>query len=160
MGLDYDLNLATNLDEKQVLEMLVGRIPGMQWGDDGSFLVDPIATVTPTVLRASTRRLYEDAFHFVPTLGVGFRFVSYADDDADSDSDYDRFRQLMLQATILLLEHAPDAVLLFNGETIVLSWFGGKLVLNSDYHIFEDDDWLRNRLSLPFERRPLPSPWK
>jgi len=160
MGLDYDLNLATSMDEKQVLETLVGRIPGLEWGNDKSFLVDPIATITPMVLHASSRRLYEDAFHFVPTLGVEFRFMSYADSDADHDADYDRFRQNMLQATLLLLEHARDAVLLFNGETIVLQRFGGKLVFNSDYHIFEGDDWLRGRLSFPFERRPLPSPWK
>ncbi|WP_309897609.1 SitI3 family protein [Archangium sp.] len=108
------------------------------------------------VVYASSRRLYEDAFHFVPTLGVEFRFMSYA----DSDADYERFRQNMLQATLLLLEHAQDAVLLFNGETIVLQRFGGKLVFNSDYHIFEGDDWLRSRLSLPFDRRPLPSPWR
>jgi hypothetical protein len=160
MGLDYDLNLATSIDDKQVLGMLVSRIPGLEWGDDKSFLVDPIATITPTVSLASTRRLYEETFHFVPTLGVGFRFVSYADCDADYDADYERFRQILLQATMFLLEHSQDAVLLFNGETIVLQRFGGKLVFNADYHIFEDDDWLMSRLSLPFERRPLPSPWK
>jgi hypothetical protein len=64
----------------------------------------------------------------------------------------------MLQATIILLEHAQDAVLLFNGETIVLQRFGGKLVFNSDYHIFDDDNWLKSRLTTPFERRSLPSP--
>ncbi|HLM42668.1 MAG TPA: SitI3 family protein, partial [Myxococcaceae bacterium] len=63
----------------------------------------------------------------------------------------------MLQAT-LLLEHAQDAVLLFNGEIIVLQRFGGKLVFNSEYHLWNDDDWLKSRLPLPFERRPLPSP--
>lgn len=150
MALEYDLNLTTRLDEKQALEMLAGRIPGLNWGDDYSFLVDSTATITALVASASTRRLFEDTFHFVPTLGIGFRFVS--------NTDYDRFRLLMLQATTLLLEHARDAVLLFNYETIVLQRFGGKLVLNSDYHIFEDDGGLKSMLTHPYERRPLPSP--
>jgi hypothetical protein len=150
MALEYDINLVTSIGNKQALEMLASQIPGLVWGDDHSFLFEPTATITASVTRASTRSLFEDTFHFVPTLRVGFRYVW--------DSDYDRFKEIMLQATLLLLQHAQDAVLLFNGETIVLQRFGGKLVFNSNYHIFEDDDWLRSRLSLPFERRPLTSP--
>ncbi|WP_309896389.1 SitI3 family protein [Archangium sp.] len=150
MALEYDINLVTDIDNKQALELLVSQIPGLVWGDDHSFLYGPTETVTASVTRASTRSLFEDTFRFVPTLRVGFRYVW--------NTDYDRFREIMLQATILLLERSQDAVLLFNGEIIVLQRFGGKLVLNSDYHIWEDDDWLKSRLPLPFERRPLPSP--
>ncbi|WP_309892178.1 SitI3 family protein [Archangium sp.] len=150
MALEYDLEMVANINKIQALETLAKRITELQWSDDHSFLVDPTATITARASSASTQSLYKDTFHFVPTLGVGFRFVRH--------TDYDRFRQIMLQATILLLEHAQDAVLLFNGEIIVLQWFSGKLVFNSEYHIWDDDDWLRSRLALPFERRPLPSP--
>lgn len=150
MALEYDLKLAASIDEKQALELLASRIDGLAWGDDHSFLFDPTATITARMSRAYTQSLFAETFRFMPTLGVGFRYVW--------ESDYDRFRQLMLQATTLLLEHAQDAVLLFNGETIVLQRFGGKLVFNSDYHIFDDDNWLKSRLTTPFERHSLPSP--
>jgi hypothetical protein len=63
----------------------------------------------------------------------------------------------MLQATMLLLEHAQDAVLLFNGEIIVLQRLGGHLTFNSDHPMWEEE-WLRSWLPLPHERHPLPSP--
>ncbi len=150
MALEYDLKVVTNIDNRQALEILVSQIPGLCWDDDHSFLFGPTETVTASVTRASTRSLFEDTFHFVPTLNVTFRYVS--------NTDYDRFKEIMLQAAVLLLEHSQDAVLLFNAEIIVLQRFGGKLVFNSEYHIWDDDDWLRSRLPLAYERRPLPSP--
>jgi hypothetical protein len=63
----------------------------------------------------------------------------------------------MFEATMLLLEHARDAVLLFNYEIIVFQRLGGQLTINSDYPMW-DEDWLRSNLALPFECRPLPSP--
>jgi hypothetical protein len=84
-------------------------------------------------------------------LAVSFRY-------SKEPEHYDDFRQIMLDATLLLLEHAQDAVLLFNGETIVMQRLNGKLAFNSDYHIW--DDWLESgsKVTIPFERRPLPSP--
>lgn len=150
MALEYDLYLATSMQTKQAFELLANQVAGLTRSDDGFWLVDETATITVAETLSTRRSTFEEAFQFVPAIRVGFRYVW--------ESDYDRFRQLMLQATIILLEHAQDAVLLFNGETIVLQRFGGKLVFNSDYHIFDDDDWLKSRLPLPFERRPLPSP--
>ena len=149
MALEYDLHLTTSMKPRQALELLAGQIAGLDWGDDHSFLFDPTVTMTATTSRTYTQSLFADTFRFAPTLGIGFRYVW--------ESDYDRFRQLMLQATMLLLEHARDAVLLFNGEIIVLQRLGGQLAFNSDYHMW-DDEWLKSRLILPYERRPLPSP--
>ena len=90
-----------------------------------------------------------EGFGFTPTLLVGFRF--------HTNTDFAAFSEIMFQATMLLLEHAKDAVLLFNYEIIVLQRLSGKLVFNADYQMW-DDDWLKGRLPLAFERRPLPSP--
>jgi hypothetical protein len=149
MALDYHLHLATSTSSKQALERLASHVDGLTWSEDNACLFDETVTITPTETRALTRSIIEEAFHFVPTLRVGFRFVN--------NTDHDRAGQIMLQATMLLLEHAQDAVLLFNGEIIVLHRLGGKLVFNSEHEIW-DDDWLKSRLTLPFERRPLPSP--
>ncbi len=149
MALEYDLHLTTSTKSKQALEMIAGGVTGLSWSEDDSFLFDVTVTITATNSRALTQSVIEEAFHFVPTLRVGFRFVN--------NTDHGRARRLMLQATMLLLEHAQDAVLLFNGEIIVLQRLGGQLVVNSEYEIW-DDDWLKSKLTIPFEQRPLPSP--
>ncbi|HYO57733.1 SitI3 family protein, partial [Archangium sp.] len=103
-------------------------------------------------LRPAECRIQEtikDGFRFIPTLLVGFRFKNNTDHEISS--------QIMFQTTMLLLEQAQDAVLLFNYEIIVLQRIGGRLTVNSDYHMW-DEDWLKSRLTLPFECRPLPSP--
>jgi len=122
----------------------------LAWGEERFVLHDPTLTICATQSRSMTRKVIERGFRFIPDLSIEFRFVS--------NSDYDGFKKTMLLATLHLLEHAQDAVLVFNGEIIVLQRLGGKLVLNSEYHIWDADDGLRSRLTLPFERRPLPSP--
>jgi hypothetical protein len=148
MALEYDLHQATRIKPRQALEMVFGQMTGLVWSGDGSFLVDETVTITATESRALTRSLMEEAFHFIPTLRVGFRFVNNADQD--------RVSRIMFEATTLLLEQAQDAVLLFNGEIIILQRLGGQLTFNSDHSIW-DEDWLRSRLIPPFEWRPLSS---
>ncbi|WP_309894410.1 SitI3 family protein [Archangium sp.] len=149
MALEYALYLKTHLEPERALSILANRVAGVSWSDDGSFLIDTTVTMTVTEPLARTRSLLEEVFHFIPTLRLGFRFVN--------NTDHDRARHLMLQATLLMLEHAQDALLLFNGEIIVLQRFGGELVFNSEHETW-DDRWLRSRLAHPFEWRPLPSP--
>ncbi|WP_309896916.1 SitI3 family protein [Archangium sp.] len=150
MALEYTLESSTKMTPTQAMDLLASSLHELAWGEERFVLYDPTVTICATQSLSMTRKVIERGFRFVPDLSVEFRFVS--------NSDYECFRETMLLATMLLLEHVQDSVLLFNGEIIVLQRFGGKLVLNSEYHIFEDDDWLRSRLSLPFERRPLPSP--
>jgi hypothetical protein len=149
MALSHYLQLSTHTKPAQALEKLASQIPELTWSEDRHLLVDPTIKIHATESRALTRDIIKEAFQFTPTLTVGFRFTNNADDD--------RARALMFQATMLMLEQAQDAVLLFNGETIVLQRLGGQLTFNSDHHVW-DEDWLRGRLTIPFECRPLPSP--
>lgn len=150
MALEYDLHLAGNLEPARALEKLVGQIAGLAWSEDGTFLFDDSIHIDAVVARALTQRVIEDAFHFTPTLVVGFRRLF--------DANWERFREVLLKATLLLLEDAQDAVLLFNGERIELQRIGGQLVFNAESGYWRDEDWLKRRLTSPFERRPLPSP--
>jgi hypothetical protein len=150
MALEYDLDLATHLEPTRALEELASKIPGLHWGEDRSFLFDESAQITAAESLAITQNIIRDGFHFTPTLGIGFRHIN--------NSNWDRFKETTLQAVVFLLEHSQEAVLLFNGETIVFQRLGGKLTFNSSYRLWEDDDWLKSRLAIPFERRPLPSP--
>ena len=150
MALEYELELSTSLSPTQAMEALARQLNTLAWGEGRFVLRDTTITICAMKSLEITQRVIEHAFHFIPNLSVEFRFIS--------NSDYDSFKQTLLQATMLLLEHAQDAVLLFNGETLVLQRLGGQLTFNADYHLWEDDDWLRSRVTLPFERRPLPSP--
>lgn len=150
MALVYELELSTSVSCMQVLDLLVVQVNGLEQDDDRPFLFGPTITIGVTESDAMSRKVIKRGFQFDPTLSIGFRFVN--------NTDYDTFKQSMLRATMLLLAHAQDAVLLFNYEIIVLQRLGGKLVFNSEYHIWDDDDWLKSRLTIPFERRPLPSP--
>lgn len=153
MALEYELALSTRMTPTQVLEMLSRQLGELilRWnGKNSDYLWGPTININVSEPIRSTPAIIKEGFGFLPTLMVGFRFTT--------NTDYDVFRQSMLQATMLLLEQSQDAVLLFNYEIIVLQRLGGKLTFNADYHVFDDDTWLRSRLTLPYERRSLPSP--
>ena len=147
MALEYDLHLSTSMNPKQALEKLADQLTGLDWGEDGFFLYDPSVSICAIEWRSEP---IKDAFHFNPTILVGFR--------RSFDADWDRFRQVLLDATLLLLDEAQDAVLLFNGERIEIQRFGGQLAFNAESGYWRDKDWLKSRLTLPFDWRPLPSP--
>jgi hypothetical protein len=152
MALEYELALSTRMTPTQALEMLSKQLGGLTlvWnGKNSDYLWGPTININVSEPIRSIPETIQEGFGFLPTLMVGFRFTN--------NTDYDVSRQLLFQATMLLLEQAQDAVLLFNYEIIVLQRLGGKLTFNSGYHIW-DDEWLKSRLTLPYERRPLPSP--
>ncbi|WP_309891691.1 SitI3 family protein [Archangium sp.] len=147
MSLDYDLHLSTHLKPPNALEKLAGQLSGLIWSEDRLFLYDTSVSICAISNRSES---IEQAFHFTPTLLVGFR--------RSADADWDRFRQVLLDASLLLLEEAQDAVLLFNGERIELQRLGGQLAFNADSGYWRDEPWLRSRLTAPFDWRPLQSP--
>jgi hypothetical protein len=153
MAIEYDLYLSTSMKPAQALEQLVSQIPALAWSDDRTFVFDTsvqIDAAEPRALMPLLQGVIEEAFHFTPTLWVGFR--------RRFDADWDRFRQVLLDATLLVLDGAQEAVLLFNGERIELQRLGGQLVFNADSGYWRDEEWLRSRLTTPFERRSLSSP--
>jgi hypothetical protein len=154
MAIEYELDLSTNVKPTQALELLSSHIGGLTstWnGKNSYYLWGPTIEIDFGEPSRTWPETIKDGFGFIPTLLVGFRFK------LKSDTDYDTNKQLMFRAVMLLLEHAQDAVLLSNYELIVLQRLGGKLTFNSDLQLW-DDDWLKGRLTLPHECRPLPSP--
>ncbi|HLM43100.1 MAG TPA: SitI3 family protein [Myxococcaceae bacterium] len=152
MAHEYELDLSTPMKPAQALQLLSQHIGGLTltWnGKNRDYLLGPTIDINVSEPFVSWQETVREGFGFTPTLLVGFRF--------NTNTDFDAFSEIMLQATMLLLEHAEDAVLLFNYEIIVLQRLGGKLAFNSQYHL-RDEDWLESNLPLPFERRPLPSP--
>jgi hypothetical protein len=143
--------LSTGLDRAHALGLLAEHIQGLHWGEENAFLFGTDIIVTVIDLDGEARSIVEEGFGFRPSLSVGFRFPS--------NHDYERFAQAMLWGALLLLEHGGDGVLLFNGEIIVLRRIGEQLVFNADYKLYGDEHWLKGKVSVPFERRSLPSPF-
>jgi hypothetical protein len=152
MATEYAFDIASDLKTVQALDLLSRHISGLTltWnGKNSDYLLGPTIEIDVSEPFRSLQESIRDGYRFIPTLEVGFRFKN--------NTDYDTSRQLMFQATLLLLEQAQDAVLLFNYERTVLQRLDGKLAFNSGYHMW-DEEWLKDRLTLPFEHRPLPSP--
>jgi len=151
VGLDYSLMLSTGMERAHALGLLAEHIQGLHWSEENAFLFGIDIIITVVELDGEAQSIVEEGFGFRPTLSVGFRFPS--------NHDYERFVQAMLRGALLLLEHGGDGVLLFNGEIIVLQRIGGQLVFNAEYRLYGDEHWLKDKVSVPFERRPLPSPF-
>ena len=154
MAIEFDLDLSSGVEPTQALEMLSSHIGGLvlTWnGVNSDYLRGSTIEINVAEPIRSWPEIIREGFGFVPTLVVRFRFKLRA------ETDYDTNRQIMFRATMYMLEHAQDAVLLANGETIILQRLGGKLAFNSECVVW-DEEWLKSRLTIPFEYRPLPSP--
>ncbi len=134
---------------EDALRLMAERF-GMTWGD-ATHLIGPALWISAIEPNQNWKSLIEEGFHFIPELSVGFRL------DPNSD-DYEEGNRVMLRATMLLLEHSRDGVLLFNGEHITLQRIGGQLVLNADAENWTDGLQLEDEIRLPHEKRSLPSP--
>jgi hypothetical protein len=150
MALDYDLYLSTKMKSAQAMEKLADRFSELNWSEDRFHLFDVTVSVC-AIESASSQEVIQEAFHFTPTLIIGFRRLY--------DADWDTFRSILLDACLLLLDEAQDAVLLFNGERIELQRIGGQLAFNVESGYWRDEDWLKSRLTIPFEVRPLTPPY-
>jgi len=149
MGLEYGLELSTDLKPAQVLKLLLERL-GLKWGNEKS-LRGPALWIDAHEKSDMGREIIEEGFHFRPDVIVIFRFDN-------NSKDYEEGNRVMLRVTMLLLEHGRDGVLLFNGERIILQRLAGQLVLNADYGNWTRGLRLENEIRLPHEKRSLPSP--
>jgi hypothetical protein len=153
MATEYELDLSTHLKPAQTLELLSRRIGGLTstWnGKNNDYLLGPTIEINISEPFKSWQETITKGFDFTPMLAVGFRFKN--------NTNHDEFTGMMFQTTMLLLEHAEDAVLLFNYEITVLRRLGGQLIFNSEHQVW-DENWLRTHLTTtPFECRALPSP--
>ncbi|MDC0713516.1 SitI3 family protein [Stigmatella sp. ncwal1] len=149
MGLSNGLAIAIELNSTGALRLLAERLR-LERADD-THLTGPALWVSAGEPDLNYKLMIQEGFHFTPNLYLGFRL------DPGSD-DYPQGSRLMLRATLLLLEHGRDGVLLFNGEHIILQRLSGQLVLNEDARNWVDGLQLEGEIRLPHERRSLPSP--
>lgn len=148
MSLWFGLDLSATLNAASAIRLLAQRFD-LRQSDETHLAREGIFIWAHDKARGHLSvEVIEDAFHFTPTLYVGFELYNDL-------GDYNENERLMIRATMLLLEHGGDAVLLFNHEeTILQRLLGGKLVLNEGAM---DWDTLESEVYLPHDRRQIPS---
>ncbi len=149
MAIDYLFYIATILEPFQALDM-VSKGFELEWASEpyGHCLFGSGMLVGADHALDVRQSLIEEEFGFVPDICIWFRI--------NSNADREKADQIMIQVTVELLRQiSEDAVLLFNGESIVLQRRGGNLLLNDAFNPWITE--LLPEVTLPYEIRNLPS---
>ena len=149
MAEEYFFEIASDIDCAQAKRLLVERLDAKLDGEGLVYKAPELLIFGSDVKPGRSRDMTEEDFHFIPSLHFIFRY--------QREGTFDEFAKLMLRATLVLLDHGQDAILLFNGETITLQRFGGHLAFNTDYALWSNET-LMQEVHVPFEWRSLPSP--
>jgi len=151
MAVEYSIDIASDLNRDQAMRLLAERL-GMEQTEGFVHKPGTMSIGACDIEPGHWTEVTEEAFHFTPNLSMSFRRLYEANGE--------EFARLMLRATMLLLEHGRDAVLLFNGEIIVFQRLRGQLTFNTDYElqVGKDELLLKEEVRIPYERRSLPSP--
>jgi len=149
MAIEYALDLDSRMRKSQAFELISKRL-GANISSDGHFAHGTDILIGGSDIEVGLRtEMHEEYFNFVPSLGFTFR--------RQQDVDVENFYRLMLRASMMMLEYADDAVLLFD-TVIVFQRLGGRLTFNTDYQLIvgETDRLLREEVHVPYERRSIP----
>src|SRR3954454_15283503 len=106
MANELSLEMVSDLSIHQA-KRLVADLLNMRLSDEGFMLTPDIAISGGAIEPGYYTAVTEECFHFTPSWSMGFR--------RGHDGSYEEFYRLMLRATMLLLAHGRDAVLLSNG---------------------------------------------
>jgi hypothetical protein len=146
MSLEFGLFIITELEPPQVVTIIAKL--GLEKLTDSQLLGTGVLV---NVQNTSTLRcsIIEEAFGFCPSLSVSFRI--------QPKENYVQGKCTLLRVTIeLLTQVVGDAVLLFNGEDIVLHRLEGKLIINKKWDTW--DNKILSELTASYERQELTSP--
>lgn len=150
MATEYDLNISTDLKPAYIVQIIAGELDLERNGDD--YIITPSLFITATEKEHTSADYYSRLFGFRPNMLMGFRLQPKLPEGERIG------RQEMLRAVMALLRHeAGDAVLLLNGERLILQRLDGRLVLNKEWHEWETYSLL-NEITLPHDLQKLKSP--
>jgi hypothetical protein len=146
MAIYYSLGMDSPVTATEARRLVAQAIGAPQVGDEDG--LDPQSanlqvSVTDT-LAHSWQAMIQEFFDFRPSLYVQFRVRNDAETEA-------RDRELIRATSALLATGPGDAVLLNNGENVVLQRPGGKLEVNA--HWFPEDYAPTSLLAVPHASR-------
>jgi hypothetical protein len=150
MPLDYDLYLEGALDLEQLMwltEEGLGLAHEARVHGEVIERPGPGMSLTTFAALPLKREVLKETIGVSPRVAVSFTL------DRERDLDDDLFTRI-LRVTAYLLEREPgDAVLLFNGELVIILRRAGRILVNERYGLTDEDLAL---LPFPYERAEIP----
>lgn len=120
MALEYTATLGGEVQPEEVLDWF-SSVAGLKRDKEKIIAADMEILIYETVGLASL--VIEDEFDFPPSLSISFRLNKFGDPVS--------MRKQIVRAVSALLQNTyEDAVLLFNGQTVILQRINGRLALN------------------------------
>lgn len=141
MSTSYDFNFSTNLEPKEVLELLANKF-SFTWGDETC--LNGMGVITGALKRDKHSQLnLESIFKVRPNSYVWFQLSRSSDQN-------EAYRNMLRVVMFLLQNTSGDVVLLFNGETPVLKRLNEQIIYNSNWSLFVPEE-----ITVPYELQPL-----
>lgn len=149
MALEYQLVISTDSSIKSLREV-VHQHSSLVWSADHTFLTGTGVQVSGIASSRSRQATIEEGFGFRPEAQLFFRMAS------DPEERRVGYHVMLEVVADFLQREAGQAVLLFNGETILLQRLGGELTLNRDWQPWQNEGL--DLITLPYKVQSLPSP--
>jgi hypothetical protein len=144
MALEYELRLATERAPADVLAVLSNEL-GFS-GNTDQRTAPGLASISALNENRLGQDVIKSAFGFTPLVKILFRL---------NKDEIERGVMSVLRACMRVLDHVKgDAVLLFNGEAVILLRKSGNLILNENAEF-----WTHARVALvrpPYDNRKIP----
>ncbi len=149
MALEYQLVLRTESPLASLLEAVRQRC-ALLWSKDDTFLIGTGVQVSGGICGRSWQQTFQEEFGFRPKVQLFFRMAKAAEELRAGS------RVMLAVVVDVLRQEAGPAVLLANGETILLQRLDQELLLNRDWQSWQHDGL--DLLTLPYRMQSLPSP--
>jgi hypothetical protein len=141
MSTGYDFNFSTDLEPKQVLELLANKF-SFKWGDETC--LNGMGVIVGALKRDEHSQLNLESIFKV-------RSNSYVWFELSRSSDQNESYRNMLRVVMFLLQNTSgDVVLLFNGETPVLRRLNEQIIYNSNWSLLVPEE-----ITVHYELQPL-----
>jgi len=130
MALEFDLSIDTELGPMEALSILSEGL-NLEWTQELR-LRGPAAIIGAFSKRPLGQSVIAEEFGFRPTIDVWFRI--------SPKEEYQIGKNTVLRATVELLSKlSGDAVLLFNGEELVLQRIGMQLLIDKEWGVWHQE---------------------
>lgn len=149
MALEYQLMFSTDSSVTSLLEAVPPRF-GLVWSADHTFLAGTGVQVSSIASSRSRQGTIEEGFGFRPEAQLFFRMAS------DPEARRVGYRTMIEVVVEVLRQESGQAVLLFNGEIILLQRLAEGLMLNGDWQPWQNESL--DLITLPYRMQSLPSP--
>jgi hypothetical protein len=149
MSINYSLAYKSNTTLLEAQNILKGDFNLDQ--SESYLSLDKGLFISLTPSTARSRNFYSGYFGFEPDITVVFEIDKFGNQEL-------LLRDMISMTSDILSKFAEDAVMLFNGEILILQKREGLLTLNAEWADWGGDMRLSQYIKMPHKLESLPSP--